>query len=238
MPPPSVASDEPASRIAVTSARILLETQAIHFCDDPPFVLTSGRRSPVYVDCRRLISFPRGRAALMDMAVRRLQDDAGFEAFDAVAGGETAGIPFAAWIAERLGLPMLYVRKKAKGFGRNAQIEGTFPPGARVLLVEDLMTDGGSKVGFVQALRDADAKVGHCFVVFRYGLAAGVDDALGGLGVAVTALATWHDVLAVAEAESRLPAEALASVRSFLKDPEGWSARHGDDKARDAGVEV
>lgn len=243
MPPPSVASDEPASRIAVTSARILLETQAIHFCDDPPFVLTSGRRSPVYVDCRRLISFPRGRAALMDMAVRRLQDDAGFEAFDAVAGGETAGIPFAAWIAERLGLPMLYVRKKAKGFGRNAQIEGTFEPGARVLLVEDLMTDGGSKVVFLKALRDAGARVGHCFVVFRYGLATGSADIMASQGVVVTALVTWRDVLAVAEAEARLPAGAVATVRAFLADPEGWSARHGGpdggpDGGKDAGIAV
>src|SRR3546814_19986445 len=82
----------------------------------------------------------------MDMAVGLLARDAGYEAFDAVAGGETAGIPFAAWIAERLSLPMVYVRKKPKGFGRNAQIEGAFPEGARVLLVEDLATDGGSKL--------------------------------------------------------------------------------------------
>mgnify|MGYP002260554454 CR=1 FL=1 len=85
-----------------------------------------------------------------------------------VAGGETAGIPYAAWIAERLGLPMQYIRKKPKGFGRNAQIEGDIREGARTLLVEDLTTDGRSKINFCKALRDAGAVVGHVFVNFYY----------------------------------------------------------------------
>ena len=91
----------------------------------------------------------------MDFACAKLLRDAGFARFDAVAGGETAGIPFAAWIAERMGLPMLYVRKKPKGFGRDAQIEGALAEGARVLLVEDLTTDGGSKLRFAEAIRAA-----------------------------------------------------------------------------------
>ena len=106
----------------------------------------------------------------MDFACAKLLRDAGFARFDAVAGGETAGIPFAAWIAERLGLPMLYVRKQPKGFGRDAQIEGALAEGARVLLVEDLTTDGGSKIRFAEALRTAGAEVAHTFVVFYYGI--------------------------------------------------------------------
>ena len=141
--------------IAREVARMLLEIGAVHFRPDPPYTFTSGMASPVYIDCRKLISYPRIRAAAMDFACSVLLRDAGYERFDAVAGGETAGIPFAAWIAERLGLPMLYVRKKPKGFGGDAQIEGHMPEGARVLLVEDLTTDGGSKVSFVEALRDA-----------------------------------------------------------------------------------
>ena len=231
MSSPSAQHHRPTNHIAEATARILLETEAIHFSVDPPFVLTSGRRSPVYVDCRRLISFPRARTALMDMAVTLLQDRAGFEAFDAVAGGETAGIPYAAWIAERLGLPMLYVRKQPKGFGRNAQIEGLLAPGMRVLLVEDLMTDGGSKLAFIRALRDAEAMVSHCFVVFRYGIATGPDDVMDSQGVAVSALATWADVLSVAEAGHRLPPAVLDAVRAFLADPAGWSARHGGEDA-------
>ena len=140
---------------AQIAAGILLDIEAIHIRPEEPFTFTSGRLSPVYVDCRRIISFPRGRSELMRMGVELLNQQAGAEAFDAVAGGETAGIPFAAWIADLLGLPMLYVRKQAKGFGRNARIEGTFPEGARILLVEDLATDGGSKLSFIDAIREA-----------------------------------------------------------------------------------
>ena len=119
----------------------------------------------------------------MDFACAKLLRDAGFARFDAVAGGETAGIPFAAWIAERLGLPMLYVRKQPKGFGRDAQIEGALAEGARVLLVEDLTTDGGSKIRFAEALRTAGAEVAHTFVVFYYGIFPQAIDTLGRHGL-------------------------------------------------------
>jgi orotate phosphoribosyltransferase len=209
------------------AARILLETKAVLFRPDEPFIFTSGRASPVYVDCRHLISFPRARAALMDMAVDLLARDAGYEAFDAVAGGETAGIPFAAWIAERLSLPMVYVRKKPKGFGRNAQIEGSFPEGARVLLVEDLATDGGSKLNFINALRTAGAQVSHCFVVFHYGIFPQSVESLAAEGVRLHGLATWHDVIETAEADGYFTPETIAEVRRFLADPVGWSKAHG-----------
>src|SRR6201988_2612476 len=132
--------------MAELTAKMLLEVEAVRFMAEKPFIFTSGWASPVYTDCRRLISFPRVRDTLMDFGVATVLREIGFDAFDAVAGGETAGIPFAAWMADRLSLPMLYVRKKAKGFGRNAQIEGHLDPGARVLLVEDLASDGRSKV--------------------------------------------------------------------------------------------
>src|SRR6266568_2793015 len=114
------------SDAAEITARILLETQSVLFRPDDPFTFTSGRLSPVYIDCRRLISFPRARRKLMDMAAELIERHTGFESLDAIAGGETAGIPFAAWIADRLLLPMLYVRKQPKGFGRNAQIDHAF----------------------------------------------------------------------------------------------------------------
>ena len=103
---------------------------------------------------------------MMDHGATVITHDIGHESLDALAGGETAGIPFAAWLAERTALPMQYVRKKPKGFGRDARIEGSITKGQRVLLVEDLTTDGGSKVNFVNALREAGAEVGHTFVIF------------------------------------------------------------------------
>jgi orotate phosphoribosyltransferase len=212
-------------------ARILLEIAAVHFRPDQPFTLTSGRASPVYIDCRKIISFPRARRKVIALAAEMVEREIGFESLDAVAGGETAGIPYAAWLAERLGLSMLYVRKKPKGFGRGAQIEGDMPAGARCLLVEDLATDGGSKVNFINAIRQAEGKVEHALVVFHYGIFPQSVATLGELGVKLHGLATWWDVLDAARETGRLDAGSQAKVRAFLEDPEGWSTAHGGKTA-------
>jgi orotate phosphoribosyltransferase len=217
----------PDAEMARLTARMLLEVRAVHFRVDEPYRLTSGLASPVYIDCRKLISFPRVRAALMDFACAKLLRDVGFAAFEAVAGGETAGIPFAAWIAERLGLPMLYVRKKPKGFGRDAQIEGALPDGARVLLVEDLTTDGGSKLTFAEALRTAGAEVAHTFVIFYYGVFRQTETVLAQNGLRLHYLAKWTDVLAEARAGRHFDAATLGEVERFLGAPLEWSAAHG-----------
>jgi orotate phosphoribosyltransferase len=217
----------PDAEMARLTARMLLEIRAVHFRRDEPFKLTSGLASPVYIDCRKLISYPAVRSALMDFACAKLLRDAGFAQFDAIAGGETAGIPFAAWIAERMGLPMLYVRKKPKGFGRDAQIEGALTEGHRVLLVEDLTTDGGSKLKFAEALRTAGAEVGHTFVIFYYGVFTATEATLAGHGLRLHYLATWRDVLAEARAGGHFDAATLAAVEAFLEAPLDWSATHG-----------
>ena len=213
--------------IAELTARMYLDTGAVRFMADKPFIFTSGWASPVYNDSRWLISFPDVRAAIMGYAVNAIDRDIGRGAIDAVAGGETAGIPFAAWVADRLHLPMQYVRKKAKGFGRGAQIEGQLIPGQRVLLVEDLATDGRSKVNFVNAIREAEGRVGDAFVVFHYGIFPQSVETLARLGVRLHGLATWRDMLATAEAGGLLSSADAGSVRAFLDDPEGWSAAHG-----------
>ena len=213
--------------MAELTAKMLLEVEAVRFMTDKPFIFTSGWASPVYTDCRRLISFPRVRRTLIDFGAATIMRDAGFEQFDAIVGGETAGIPFAAWMADRLDLPMLYVRKKPKGFGRNAQIEGHLADGQRVLLVEDLTTDGRSKVNFCKALREAGAKVEHVLVVFFYDIFPEGRKILGDLGVTMHWLATWWDVLEVAKASKKFDAGKLAEVESFMRDPTGWSKAHG-----------
>src|SRR6266478_6982432 len=226
--PPRRPVDEEA---AETTARILLETKAVLFSPETPFTFTSGRVSPVYIDCRKLISFPRARRKLMDMGAALIEREIGFESLDAVAGGETAGIPYAAWLAERLELPMLYVRKQPKGFGRGNQIEGAMAPGQRVLLVEDLATDGGSKVNFIKAIRQGEGRVEHALVVFHYGIFPQSVTTLSELGVTLHGLATWWDLLAAAEEAGRLARDDLARVRAFLDNPEGWSAGHGGRSA-------
>ena len=213
--------------MAELTAKMLIEVEAVRFMAERPFIFTSGWASPVYTDCRRLISFPRVRQTLIDFGVATVLREVGFEQLDAVAGGETAGIPFAAWMADRLMLPMQYVRKKAKGFGRNAQIEGHLEPGDRVLLVEDMTTDGRSKVNFCQALRAAGATVDHVFVFFFYDIFPEGKKILGDLGVSLHALATWWDVLDVAKKSGRFDKGKLREVEKFMKDPSGWSKAHG-----------
>jgi orotate phosphoribosyltransferase len=122
---------------------------------------------------------------------------------------------------------MQYVRKKPKGFGRNARIEGELRDGARTLLVEDLATDGGSKKDFVKALRDAGQQCDHVFVFFFYDIFKGALDELEGLGIRLHYLTTWRSVLEVARAHRYFPENALNEVEKYIADPIAWSAAHG-----------
>ena len=213
--------------MADVTAKMLIEVGAVNFNAKDPFILTSGWASPVYLDCRRLISFPRVRETLMEFGVTKILKNAGFEQFDAVAGGETAGIPFAAWMSERLMLPMQYVRKKPKGFGRNAQIEGVIEEGQRILLVEDMTTDGRSKVNFCNALREAGASVDHIFVIFYYDIFPDGPEILKDAQVTMHHLATWWDVLRVAKENNLFDSETLSEVEIYFNDPKGWSEMNG-----------
>ena len=210
------------TEIGIEVANILLDIEAIHVKPDTPFTLTSGRKSPVYIDCRKIISFPRARRRINQLMAQQICQSAGYEAFDAVAGGETAGIPYAAFLSEALDLPMLYVRKKPKGFGRNAQIEGHMPEGSRVLLVEDLATDGGSKVLFIDALRAAGAQTAHVSVVFHYDIFPESQKIMADAGCQLHALATWWDVLEVIKRRNSLDQAQLAKLVSFLQNPNEW----------------
>ena len=212
--------------IARLTAGMLLEIDAITFNSREPFTHASGKKAPTYVDCRKLISYPRIRSTLMDFLSVTTMREAGFEAFDNIAGGETAGIPFAALVAERLALPMTYVRKKPKGHGKNARIEGVMTEGQRVLLIEDLTTDGGSKLSFVDAIRETGATCNATAVIFYYGIFAGVEETLANHGVQLIHLCTWWDVLAEAKARGSYDSVTLDAVEAYLRDPAGWSAAH------------
>lgn len=220
--------DAAAARVA----SLLLDIEAVHFNADTPYIFTSGWASPVYIDCRKVISFLDARREIITLGAAQLSSALDVTAIDYIAGGETAGISYAAWLSETLGKPMLYVRKKPKGFGRNARIEGQFPEGARVLLVEDLATDGASKVSFADALRDAGAVVTDVFSVFFYGIYPESAKILGDAGLSLHALCTWRDVLAEARRRGSFKPEVLAEVEKFLAAPAAWSAAHGGASTR------
>src|SRR6185312_3093596 len=193
------------------TARLLLDIEAIHCRPENPYIFTSGRASPVYIDCRKIISYPEARAKIMQHALKAIDREIGWSKIDVVAGGETAGIPFAAFLAALAKKPMIYVRKQPKGFGRMAQIEGDLKPNKRVLLVEDLATDGGSKLVFIDALKKAEAKVTDCFVIFHYGIFPQSVETLAVAGVKLHALATCRD--------ARLPRGARAVVGQPRRPP-------------------
>ena len=209
------------------ASELLIEIGAVHFNQDDPFIFTSGWASPVYVDCRKLISFPRQRREIIQLAAEEIDRSIGRDRFSLVAGGETAGIPLAAWIAEYFFLPMIYVRKNPKGFGRMNQIEGMLEPGTHTILVEDLTTDGKSKINFCNALRRAGALVEQAVVIFYYGVYPEAEKNLDEAAITLHALTDWRTTLEVARATGSFDAKQAQVVEEFLYAPHTWSKAHG-----------
>lgn len=201
-------------------AQQLLQTRSVQIRPREPFILTSGRLSPVYVDIRRLISFPEVRAQIIESFVQIARERIGIASIDVIAGGETAGIAYAAFLAQKLEKPMIYVRKEPKNYGKSSQVEGVLQPGQRVLLVEDLVTDGGSKLHFKRGIEGAGGTVHHCLCVFEYfSEEAGLHrarDTLREHGIELHSLANWDDVLRVARAEKSLTEDEITVVLQFL----------------------
>lgn len=212
-----------ASPAGQATAALLLDAGCVSVRTDEPFRLPSGWASPVYMDCRRIISFVPVRRALVAQAIAKMHASGCLKDLASVAGGEASGIALAAWIADDLDLPMQYVRKRAIG---SNQVEGVVAQGAKVLLVDDMMAAGNSKVGFVSALRAVGAVVENVFVVFDYGTFP-TAELLAPFALKVHSLATWHDILAVARERGDFGPDALRELREFLDDPAAWSQARG-----------
>ena len=165
--------------------------------------------------------------AKMLWEIKAVHFNAGFEQFDCIAGGEPAGIPFAALLADRLGLTMIYVRKAPKGHGRNAQIEGHMPEGSRVLVIEDLTTAGGSMFKFIDAIRAAGGVVDHGIALFFYGIFPEAEQRFDDGKVKLHYIATWQNVQAVAREQKLFDEKALSEVEAFLDAPRELSCRNG-----------
>ncbi|MEO7241766.1 MAG: orotate phosphoribosyltransferase [Variovorax sp.] len=212
-----------ASDSALAVAARLIDAGCVTVRTDEPFRLPSGWASPVYMDCRRLISFPDIRRELVALAINKLNAEGALADVAAVAGGEASGIAPAAWIADSLNLPLQYVRKRTAGANR---VEGVVKNGGKVLLVDDLVAAGTSKASFVGTLRGAGATVEDVLVFFDYGTFE-ADVLLASLGLRLHALASWADVLAVARQRHDFGHQARAELAEFLRDPAAWSQTHG-----------
>lgn len=209
-----------ASAEALEAAAIVLDAGAVYTrTSGDPFFFSSGWASPVFIDIKRLISFPDARSRLLELAVGKIDRVFGADAFDQIAGCELAGVPFAAMIADRRAVPLVVAKKQSRGFGRLAQLEGTFEPGARTLLLDDLTTDGRTKATFKQALEVAEAHVVGIFVLLDYGIFPAAPE--------MTSLMTLADIVAVAEQTNALDPSALKTIQPFQADAPLWSKRNG-----------
>ncbi len=220
----------PVQTIGATAARraaeLLLEIEAIQFSPLNPFTLTSGQSSPVYIDCRKLISFPRQRAEILDMLVVVLEDNIGRDRIACLAGGATAGIPYAAFLADRLAVPMTYIRKTAKTHGKGQRIEGVMAPGDRVVLIEDMATDGASKLDFVKAVRATGARCEDAVVVFYYDIFPHGRDRLAAEGIVLHHLTSWTHIMRCQAIKDILVEDEIREMHHFLADPIAWQDRH------------
>jgi orotate phosphoribosyltransferase len=204
-------------------ATLLWRAGAIRVSRQQPFILAAGWASPVYVDCRLLTGEPEWRRTVTALAMDYVSANL---APDLIVGAETAGIPFAAWLANALDLKLRYVRKRPLGIGFNAQVEGGPVEGLKALLMDDLTTDGNSKLGFARGLRAAGAEVQHVLTIFYHDAFPGARERLQAEGLTLHALATWADVFSVDDG-GRLTPDDRAEVKRFLADPIAWSTHHG-----------
>ena len=219
------------SEVSKKVAEMLLQTEAIQVYKDKPFVFVSGRISPVYIDCRRILSFPMEREYIVTHLANTAETEIGLDKIDVVAGGETAGIPYASFVSHIIKKPMIYIRKQPKGYGGTKQIEGILEAGKRVMLVEDLITDGLSKLRFNIGIRAAGAKMTHCLCVFDYASDRlnqheGKEN-LAKNGIELHVLANWDDVLDTGLSKSYFTESASGRIFDFLKDPENWGRKMG-----------
>ena len=205
-------------------AKILIDIESVKFSFKNPFTLTSGHKSPVYVDCRKIISFMKERNIILKHARNYLVNN-NIE-YDLLAGGETAGIPYASILSEQLQKKMVYIRKKPKGFGKNQQIEGSFKENQVSILIEDLATDGGSKVIFVEAMRNAGLAVKDIFVIFYYDIFNFEESALSKLNVNIHSLCTWKDIISVLEKRNTFNQTDIENLKEFLSKPDEWRVKN------------
>ena len=205
-------------------AEKLIDIESVQFSFNKHFTLTSGLKSPVYVDCRKIISFVEEREFIMNAAVDYIKKNK--LEFDLVAGGETAGIPYSAFISEKIKKPMIYIRKQPKGFGKNQQIEGSYKENQISILIEDLATDGGSKVIFVEAMRKAGLVVKDIFVIFYYDIFDFEESILSKLNVNIHSLCTWKDIISVLEKRKSFNQNDIKNLKEFLSRPDDWRSKN------------
>ena len=205
-------------------AEILLDLKAVSPSPMNPFTWASGMRSPIYCDNRLIISNVKARRAVIAAFVRLLEN---LEvAPEVVAGTATAGIPHAAWLAESLSLPMIYVRSSEKKHGKQNRIEGKLNQGAKVIVIEDLISTGGSSVSAARGIQEAGGEVLGVVAIFQYGMDR-ARNTFGEAGIAYDTLTDLATLLDVAVEKGYLTGAEKVLMAEWRLDPAAWSEKHG-----------
>ncbi|WP_251549095.1 orotate phosphoribosyltransferase [Neobacillus muris] len=203
-------------------AERLLTIEAVALKPNDPFTWTSGLRSPIYCDNRLTLSYPKIRSEIAQGLSELIREN--FPGAEVIAGTATAGIPHAAWVSELLDLPMCYVRSKAKGHGKGNQIEGKADKGQKAVVVEDLISTGGSVITAVQALREAGCEVLGVVSIFTYGLQKG-KQAFEEAGIISQSLTDFPTLIETAIEKEYIGEKDKASLLVWSVDPAEWSKR-------------
>jgi orotate phosphoribosyltransferase len=199
----------------------LLEIGAVFLQPIDPFTWSSGIKSPIYCDNRLTLSFPTVRKEIAQGLAGLIETH--FKGVEVIAGTATAGIPHAAWVSDVLNLPMCYVRSKPKGHGKGKQIEGKAEPGQKVVVVEDLISTGGSAITAVEALREAGCEVLGVVAIFTYGLETGLTR-LAEANIQAYSLSDFTTLSEVALEKGVISSEDIERLENWRKDPsdESW----------------
>lgn len=204
-------------------AKLLLSINAISLSPKKPFRYSSGILSPVYTDCRLLISHPKERTIIRNLYVKTILSKG---KFDVIAGTATAGIPHAAWIADKLKLPMIYVRGKAKDHGKGNQIEGKIEKKQKAAVIEDLISTGGSSVETIRAIRKEGAKSTHIFSIITYGMSKS-KESFKANGIKLISLTDFPTVVKVAEQTGYIKTRDKDIILQWATDPTSWGKKMG-----------
>ena len=205
--------------VAAEVASKLLEIQAIRLQPDKPFTWASGWKSPIYCDNRLSLSYPAVRDLIKDNLTKTIQHH--FPQTEAIAGVATAGIPQGALLADRLGLPFIYVRSKPKGHGMENMIEGKVTPGQKVVVVEDLVSTGGSSLKAVVDLKEAGFEVLGMVAIFTYGFDTAKEN-LKNAKCPTTALCDYTTLIDVALKHKYISESDLVSLKEWRESPSTW----------------
>ena len=201
-------------------AKDLLKIKAVKLSPNKPFTWASGIKSPIYCDNRLTISYPEIRKQIAQGLAAQIKAE--FPDVEVIGGVATAGIPHAAWVADELGLPLIYVRSKPKDHGRGKQIEGVLPAHAKTVLIDDLLSTGGSVLKAVKAAQNEGADVIGVGAIFSYQLSA-VSANFKQVGLSFTTLTNYSELLEAATEENYIAADQLATLKKWRKAPEKWN---------------